>query len=87
VPGSAPAHALLFGEDQARYVLAVPAGSAAAILAEAAAAGVPAAVIGTTGGNALTLPGEDPISVGELRRLHESWLPDYMAGPDSIVSP
>jgi phosphoribosylformylglycinamidine synthase subunit PurL len=50
------------------------------VLAQAAASGVPAQRIGRTGGDALTLPGEAPISVETLRHAHESWLPDYMAG-------
>jgi phosphoribosylformylglycinamidine synthase len=33
-----------------------------------------------TGGDALILPGEKPISVQALRSAHESWLPNYMAG-------
>ena len=74
-----PAHAWLFGEDQARYVIAVAPGEAATIVAEAAAAGVPAAVVGRTGGGALTVTGDHPISLGELRAAHEDWLPAYMA--------
>ncbi len=87
LPGGVPATAALFGEDQARYVVAVAAGEVAAVLAEAKAAGVPALRIGTTGGDALTLPGERPISVRDLTRAHETWLPSYMAGPDAIVAP
>jgi len=75
-----PAHAVLFGEDQARYLLCCPAGDAQAVVAEAKAAGVPAQVIGRTGGSALALPGEDAVSVAALGKAHESWLPDYMAG-------
>ena len=74
-----PAHAALFGEDQARYVVAVAAAEANAILADAKAAGVPALRLGTVGGAALTLPGEHPISVADLKTAHESWLPTYMA--------
>jgi phosphoribosylformylglycinamidine synthase II len=80
VPDGLSAHAFLFGEDQARYVLAVPDEEAEAILREAAAAGVPAARIGSTGGETLTLPDEAPISLERLRTAHESWLPAYMAG-------
>ena len=41
---------------------------------------VPARVVGrTTADGALTLPGGDPISLAELRRAHEAWLPRYMA--------
>ncbi|GGH32273.1 phosphoribosylformylglycinamidine synthase subunit PurL [Alsobacter metallidurans] len=75
-----PAHAVLFGEDQARYLLAVPADEADAVLAQAKASGVPAMRLGVTGGDTLNLPGEAPISVEALRSAHENWLPNYMAG-------
>ena len=75
-----PAHAVLFGEDQGRYLVTVPAGAAEALIAEAKAAGVPAQLIGQTGGADLALPGEAAVSIVALRKAHESWLPDYMAG-------
>jgi phosphoribosylformylglycinamidine synthase len=75
-----PAHAVLFGEDQARYLLAVPTASADAVLAQAKAAGVPAMAIGMTGGDRLTLPGETALAISALKTAHESWLPDYMSG-------
>jgi len=75
-----PAHAVLFGEDQGRYLLSLPAGAAEAVVAEAKAAGVPAEVVGKTGGSELALPGEAAVSIAALRKTHESWLPDYMAG-------
>jgi phosphoribosylformylglycinamidine synthase len=74
-----PAHAWLFGEDQGRYVLSLAEAEAVAILAEAAAAGVPARHIGRTGGLELTLDSGDTISLEDLRAAHEGWLPDYMA--------
>jgi phosphoribosylformylglycinamidine synthase II len=74
------AHAVLFGEDQGRYLLSLPADAAEAVIAEAKAAGVPAEIIGKTGGSALALPSEAAISIAALRKTHESWLPDYMAG-------
>ena len=78
--GIPPAHAWLFGEDQARYI--VTAAQAAPLLAAAAAAGVPALAIGVTGGEALNLSGGHTISLDELGHAHEAWLPDYMdAGP------
>jgi phosphoribosylformylglycinamidine synthase subunit PurL len=77
-----PTHAVLFGEDQARYCLTVKADAADATLAAAKAAGVPAMVIGTTGGDALTLPGETPISVRDMTAAHESWFPAYMSGKE-----
>ena len=41
---------------------------------------MPVARLGTTGGDALTLPGERPILVASLRESFEGWLPAYMAG-------
>ncbi|MGL5113852.1 MAG: AIR synthase-related protein, partial [Beijerinckiaceae bacterium] len=74
-----PLHAFLFGEDQARYVVALNHVHAEAVMAEAAKAGVPAMFIGVTTGQSLTLPGEAPISLDELEAAHEGWLPGYMA--------
>jgi phosphoribosylformylglycinamidine synthase II len=74
-------HAFLFGEDQARYILAVDPERLPDILYAAGAGGIPAAVIGVTGGPALTLPGERPISIADLKAAHEGWLPAFMAGP------
>ena len=68
-----------FGEDQGRYLLAAREGDAAEILAAAGAAGVLARVVGRTGGDALILGSESPISIEQLRATHESWLPGYMA--------
>jgi phosphoribosylformylglycinamidine synthase len=76
-----PAHAFLFGEDQGRYVVTTKAEDAPAIVAAAAKAGVAAKRIGTTGGGALTLPGEAPIAIATLKQAHETWLPRYMDGP------
>ncbi|HVV94594.1 MAG TPA: phosphoribosylformylglycinamidine synthase subunit PurL [Hyphomicrobiales bacterium] len=76
-----PAHAVLFGEDQGRYLLAVADAEAATLLAEAATAGIPALRLGrTTAEPALTFPGEAAISLERLRAAHEGWLPAYMAG-------
>ena len=80
LPAGVPAHAALFGEDQARYVLAVAPEKLAAVSAAFAAAGVSLLDIGKTGGDALILPGEAPISVAELTETNDRWLPDYMAG-------
>ena len=69
-------HGFWFGEDQGRYVLAVT--DAAAVLAAAAAAGVPAAAIGIAQGEGLTLPGIDPISLTEAREANERFFPAWM---------
>jgi phosphoribosylformylglycinamidine synthase len=76
-PAALPAHAHWFGEDQARYLLAVADG--AALLAAAAAAGVPATRIGRSGGEALVLAGGPSISVARLQEAHERTLPALMA--------
>src|SRR5262252_478741 len=73
------AHAFWFGEDQARYVITVRPGDAEPAIARAKAAGVPVRRIGSTAGNALTLPGEAPILVKALSDRYEGWLPAYMA--------
>jgi phosphoribosylformylglycinamidine synthase len=87
LPFGLPAHAELFGEDQARYVVTVKTKDAldeiARRVGEIVASGevlVLMTVIGKTGGDALTLPGETPISVAELGAAYENWLPAYMAG-------
>lgn len=73
-------HAFLFGEDQARYLIAVDEDVAADILYEAGAIGIPAVTLGLTGGDALILPGRQAISVKQLKAAHEAWLPEYMTG-------
>jgi phosphoribosylformylglycinamidine synthase subunit PurL len=85
MPTDIPAHAFWFGEDQARYVATVHAGAVDAIIARAAIAEVPVRRIGTTGGEALRIPGEQSLSVEELRARFEAWLPQYMAG--TLVDP
>ena len=67
-----------FGEDQARYLLALPDAETVLVVHRAQERGIPVQIIGRTGGKALTLNGCPPICLEELRRLHEAWLPDYM---------
>ncbi len=75
-PAGVAPHAFWFGEDQARYVLAVA--DVDALLAAAAAAGVPTMRLGYTGGVDLTLPGGVAISLIELRAAHERFFPAWM---------
>jgi phosphoribosylformylglycinamidine synthase len=77
--GSA-AHAFWFGEDQARYVVAVKESDAAVAQEHAAKTGVPMRRLGSTAGKALILPGERPILIATLLQRFEGWLPQYMAG-------
>ncbi len=73
-----PRHAAMFGEDQARYLLACVPERADEVLASARAAGVPVARVAVTGGAALTLPGEPPILLDDLRHARDGWLPRFM---------
>ncbi|MEQ8400052.1 MAG: phosphoribosylformylglycinamidine synthase subunit PurL [Roseitalea porphyridii] len=78
-----PPHALLFGEDQGRYVVTVPARNATFFALNAEGAGVPFRRVGTVDGDRFVLTGSAnaSISLDDMRRAHEGWLPDYMAGP------
>jgi phosphoribosylformylglycinamidine synthase II len=80
LPDRVEATPFLFGEDQARYLVTTT--DPAAIVEKAAAAGVPAAVIGRTeAGAALTVSGGVSISLETLRDAYEGWMPRYMAAP------
>ena len=78
-PGSR-AEAALFGEDQGRYLVSLPADRADTVLDRAKTAGIPAFRIGTTGGSDLKLGDCRAISVAKLREAHETWFPAYMSG-------
>jgi phosphoribosylformylglycinamidine synthase II len=83
LPTSLEAHAALFGEDQARYIVTAAPEKAEAIRIEAGNAGVACEIIGLTGGAALTLGTEPAILLDDLERAHTTWLPAFMAGMDS----
>ena len=61
--------AALFGEDQARYLVACCAEQAAELIAAGAAAGVPVAIVGHFGGNILRF-GQDAAGLAELSALY-----------------
>jgi phosphoribosylformylglycinamidine synthase len=71
-----PAHAWLFGEDQARYLVTTPA--ADAVLAAAEASGVPARILGEAGGGVLARPNLFSLDLDRLRTAHEGWMPGFM---------
>jgi phosphoribosylformylglycinamidine synthase II len=76
----AHAHIFLFGEDQARYLVAVP--DATGILAAAQAAGVRASVVGRARGRDFASggPGGDlfRLPLDHLREMHEGWMPGWI---------
>jgi phosphoribosylformylglycinamidine synthase len=71
-----PSHAFLYGEDQARYLIA--SGMPDKVLDAARAAGVPAVVLGYSGGAALVVKGLVSLDLAALKAAHEAWLPNYM---------
>ncbi len=73
-------HAWWFGEDQARYVVTVQEEHLLPVLSKLKAVGVPCHVIGKTGGDAIAVEGETPVSIASLKAGHENWLPAYMSG-------
>ncbi|MEP6342576.1 MAG: phosphoribosylformylglycinamidine synthase subunit PurL [Maricaulaceae bacterium] len=75
-----PSHAYMFGEDQARYLMAVEPNSANPILSTAAGSGISVQKIGTVGGERFQIADKVDVSLSKLRSAHENWLPQYMAG-------
>ena len=78
-PDNLPAHAVWFGEDQARYVVAASPDKADAIHKAAALAKVPVRLIGSVGGDAISIAGEASLPIAALKSVHEDWLPRFMA--------
>ena len=52
--------------------------SAEALESRARDSDIPVRVIGRTGGDALCLPGAEPVPLERLNEAHEGWLPRYM---------
>ena len=70
----------MFGEDQARYLIAADAPSAGSILTAAREAKVPAAVIGLAGGRFVSINGGHAVDLIRLKQGYETWMPTLMAG-------
>jgi phosphoribosylformylglycinamidine synthase len=79
---SAPPAPLLFGEDQARYL--VTTSNSDPLLRAMAAARIPHAFVGSVGGDAITIRGS-AVSLADLRSAHESFFPRLM-GPDAALA-
>ncbi|MEO9459907.1 MAG: phosphoribosylformylglycinamidine synthase subunit PurL [Lentilitoribacter sp.] len=73
-----PMHGLLFGEDQARYVITVEEKMAQFLANNAADAGVQFRVLGNVGGDKLVVKDVLALDVAEMKTAHENWFPDYM---------
>ena len=74
-----PLHGLLFGEDQARYVVTIEEKMAQFIANNAADAGIQFRVLGKVGGDKLVVKDVLELDVAEMKSAHENWFPDYMA--------
>ena len=84
-PAEADPVGFLFGEDQARYLIALPPHEADEVYARAEAQGATAEPIGQAGGCELALisGGREPlfaVDLDDLRAANEGWLPGFMAG-------
>jgi phosphoribosylformylglycinamidine synthase len=71
----ADAASFLFSESAARALLAAQPGTAAELVAICEEAGVPAQVIGQTGGSALEIAGLFSVPLAELAQVHRGALP------------
>jgi len=85
-PTDVPDHAFYFGEDQGRYLIAVSAERLDVLDEACVAAKVPYEVVGTSGGCELALFGARgeliaSADVEDLMKVHEGWMPAYMAAP------
>ncbi|HVK92095.1 MAG TPA: phosphoribosylformylglycinamidine synthase subunit PurL [Mycoplana sp.] len=81
-----PAHALLFGEDQARYVVTIPGDLANFICASAEGAGVPFRRLGAVEGSGLVVDDLLSLSIEQLRDTHDSWFPAFMDGSSNAAA-
>ncbi len=85
--GPLPLFAWMFGEDQARYLIAADAQAAGALLSEAREAKIPAAVIGLAGGRFVSINGGHAVDLIRLKQGYENWMPALMAGePEAHVA-
>ena len=78
-PNMTKHHAWLFGEDQARYLLAVDEYSLNPIISTAKDKGMVAQIVGKIGGDRISAAGAFDVSLAGLREKHEAWLPDFMS--------
>jgi phosphoribosylformylglycinamidine synthase len=80
--GKLPGTAWFFGEDQGRYLVGCV--DAAAVLARAAEAGVPARLVGRAGGTEVALGGA-AVALAALRAAHEAALPRLMDAMPAVA--
>ncbi|MFC4625997.1 phosphoribosylformylglycinamidine synthase subunit PurL [Daeguia caeni] len=76
-------HVLLFGEDQARYVVAATPENARLIALNAEGAGIPFRILGTVGGDRVRFGSVCDVSLADLVNAYEGWFPAFMNGEPS----
>ena len=74
-----PTHGWLFGEDQARYLVAVEENSVNPVISTAKAKGVSAQIVGKVGGDRIKADGGFDVTLAGLREKHEGFLPGLMS--------
>ncbi len=74
-----PAHAYAFGEDQARYLIAVPPNAKSEVMVRLNQAGIMFADLGVTIADTLIVEDHMRLPVAHVRDLNETWLPGFMA--------
>src|SRR3546814_20003515 len=79
-----PAHAILFGEDQARYILAVAADIADFVRANAEAQGIPFRSLGHVEGDRLQVDDLIDLPVADRGSTHESRSEERRVGQECV---
>ncbi|MGV6801611.1 MAG: phosphoribosylformylglycinamidine synthase subunit PurL [bacterium] len=73
--------AFWFGEDQGRYLVALPTAEADTLILKASMAGIQATRLGIFGRRDIYLDGDDTMELQSLVDIHKNALPDYIEQP------
>lgn len=76
--GQTPPHAELFGEDQARYLIAVTAHKLPKVIEAGKQSSVDLQVVGKVEGDYLEVENQFKLSVDSLHDAYENWFPNFM---------
>jgi len=84
IQGDGPDHPFYFGEDQARYLVALNKSQLDELDAAATEAGIEYLVVGEATGRDFAASGSDGLlfrlPLDHLREMHESWMPNWIEG-------
>lgn len=76
--GQTPPHAELFGEDQARYLIAVNAPELPKVIEAGKQSSVDLQIVGKVEGDHLEVENQFKLSVDSLHDAYENWFPNFM---------